>query len=113
MPSTVLPCAADGNPFHVPLKPAANCANCAMFRPARGRSSICLMSTVVLMALVVPSTSGVTPETWTTSSSAPTFNVALTSVVRADCTSTSKVCVENPWRDTASLYWPKLRFTNV
>ena len=114
MPSTVLPCAADGKPFQVPLKPAANCESCAMLRPASGRSSICFTSMVVLMALVVLSTSGATPPTTsTTSCTTPTFNVAFTSVVRADCTSTPKLCVSKPSRATVNLYWPKLRFTKV
>ena len=38
-----------------------------MLRPASGRSSICLTSIVVLIALVDVSTIGDAPETWTVS----------------------------------------------
>src|SRR5690348_17709529 len=56
-PSTLLPCAISGRPFHVPPpsavdreNPGDSCASELMSRPCNGKSSICFISMVVLIA---------------------------------------------------------------
>src|ERR1700722_6802775 len=114
-PSMLFPCAIDGSPSQVPVYPGTNCESAVKSRFCSGRSSICLKSTVVPIALVVVSTNGaVPPLTSTVSFVVPTTSLAEMSVVWAACTITSvNTCVWKPAFDTVSLYFPRERFTKV
>src|SRR5216683_6605296 len=86
-----------------------------MSRPWIGRSSICFMSTVEPIALLVSSTRGAAPPfTSTISLIVPTFSVALMSVVcAASETTSSYTCVWKPALVTVNLYFPSGRLTKV
>src|SRR5260370_4930467 len=86
-----------------------------MSRPWIGRSSICFMSTVEPIALLVSSTRGAAPPfTSTISLIVPTFSVALMSVVcAASETTSSYTCVWKPVLVTVNLYFPSGRLTKV
>ena len=114
-PSTLLPCAAVGRPFQVPVYPAIRVVSWVTLRPCMGRPSTWLVVTVVPMVLTVAVTSGVaSPATSTVCVAAPTVRVAFRSVVWAACTVTLlKTWVSNPGLLTESEYAPSGKFTNL
>ena len=89
MPSTLLPWAIDGNPFHVPVYPGVRVDSCARSRPERGRFSMSFVLMTVPMLFEVVSITGAAAPTSTTSVTDPTLSVAEILVVFAVSTVTS------------------------
>src|ERR1039457_5727487 len=88
-PSTLLPWAIEGNPFHVPVYPGVNVARAVRLRLKSGRSTMPLVSITDPIAFELVSRIGTAAPTSTTCVTDPTLSMASMLVVFVDCTSTS------------------------